>query len=48
MPYTCKSCFCSACGKKATEIWIEKQNAVLPQCEYQHISSQKNLVTKSL
>ncbi|PEQ16023.1 hypothetical protein X973_09575 [Piscirickettsia salmonis] len=38
VPYTCKSRFCSACGKKATEIWIEEQNAVLPQCEYQHIT----------
>ncbi|RNC76528.1 hypothetical protein DA717_15490, partial [Piscirickettsiaceae bacterium NZ-RLO2] len=27
VPYTCKSRFCSACGKKATEIWIEEQNA---------------------
>lgn len=36
--FTCKSRFCSTCGKKATEQWIEKQNAVLPQCQWQHIT----------
>ncbi|QGP66222.1 hypothetical protein PsalMR5_04147 (plasmid) [Piscirickettsia salmonis] len=31
--FTCKSRFCSTCGKKATEQWIEEQNATLPRCE---------------
>ncbi|QGP55000.1 Putative transposase [Piscirickettsia salmonis] len=36
--FTCKSRFCSTCGKKATEQWIEEQNATLPQCKWQHIT----------
>ncbi|APS45989.1 hypothetical protein AVI51_16900 (plasmid) [Piscirickettsia salmonis] len=36
--FTCKSRFCSTCGKKATETWIEEQNATLPQCKWQHIT----------
>lgn len=38
VPFTCKSRACSSCGKKATEIWIHKQNNVLPQTDWQHIT----------
>lgn len=38
VPFTCKSRFCTSCGKKATESWIQKQNDVLPKCEWQHIT----------
>ena len=36
--HTCKSKACSSCGKKATEIWIEKQNNILPNTSWQHIT----------
>lgn len=36
--HTCKSRACSSCGKKATETWIQKQNAVLPATSWQHIT----------
>jgi len=36
--HTCKGKGCSSCGKKATELWIEKQNGVLPDTEWQHIT----------
>jgi hypothetical protein len=36
--HTCKCKACSSCGKKATELWIEKQNGVLPNTEWQHIT----------
>lgn len=35
---TCKSRACSSCGMKATERWIQKQQHVFPDCEYQHIT----------
>ena len=38
VPHTCKSKACSSCGKKATSIWIAKQNNILPNCEWQHIT----------
>lgn len=38
VPFTCKSRACSSCGKKATEVWIHKQNNVLPQTDWQHIT----------
>ena len=38
VPHTCKSKSCSSCGKKATELWIEKQNNILPKTTYQHIT----------
>ena len=38
VPFTCKSRACSSCGKKATEIWIHKQNNILPQTDWQHIT----------
>ena len=36
--FTCKSKACSSCGKKQTEIWINKQHAILPKTEWQHIT----------
>jgi len=36
--FTCKSKACSSCGKKATEIWIDKQNHILPNTSWQHIT----------
>lgn len=38
IPHTCKSKACSSCGKKATELWIQKQNGVLPDTQWQHIT----------
>jgi hypothetical protein len=38
IPHTCKSRACSSCGKKATELWILKQNQVLPNTSWQHIT----------
>jgi len=38
IPHTCKSKACSSCGKKATELWIEKQNQLLPNTGWQHIT----------
>lgn len=36
--FTCKSKACSSCGKKATELWIEKQMKLLPNTAWQHIT----------
>lgn len=36
--HTCKSKACSSCGKKATEIWIQKQLQLLPNTSWQHIT----------
>jgi Putative transposase/Transposase zinc-binding domain len=36
--HTCKSKACSSCGIKATKLWIEKQNNILPKTAYQHIT----------
>jgi hypothetical protein len=36
--HTCKCRACSSCGKKATEIWIKKQNQILPKTSWQHIT----------
>jgi len=36
--FTCKSRFCPSCGKKATDQWIEKQKAILPETNWQHIT----------
>lgn len=36
--FTCKSKGCSSCGKKATEVWIEKQYDILPKTSWQHIT----------
>jgi Putative transposase/Transposase zinc-binding domain len=38
VPHTCKCKACSSCGKKATEIWIQKQNRLLPNTSWQHIT----------
>ncbi len=38
IPHTCKSKACSSCGKKATELWIAKQNQRLPNTTWQHIT----------
>ena len=36
--HTCKSRFCSSCGKKATDAWVSKHLTILPQTTYQHIT----------
>jgi hypothetical protein len=36
--FTCKSRFCSSCGKKATDQWIKKNFDVLPDTTWQHIT----------
>ena len=38
VPHTCKSRFCSSCGKMATEKWIENNYEVLPKTNYQHVT----------
>lgn len=38
VPHTCKSRFCSTCGKKATDNWIEKNFNILPDTKWQHIT----------
>jgi len=38
VPHTCKSRFCSSCGKKATDQWIRKNMAALPDTTWQHIT----------
>ncbi len=35
---TCKSRFCSSCGKKITDQWIAKMQQILPDTEWQHIT----------
>jgi Putative transposase/Transposase zinc-binding domain len=35
---TCKSKFCTSCGKKATDQWIQKHNVILPETNWQHIT----------
>lgn len=36
--FTCKCKLCSSCGKKATELWIQRQNEILPVTPWQHIT----------
>jgi hypothetical protein len=36
--FTCKCRACSSCGKKATEAWVHKQNQILPNTSWQHIT----------
>jgi hypothetical protein len=38
VPFTCKCKACSSCGKKAAEVWIQKQNQILPNTSWQHIT----------
>jgi hypothetical protein len=35
---TCKSRACNSCGTKSTEHWVQTQQHVLPDCEWQHIT----------
>jgi len=35
---TCKSRFCTSCGKKSTERWIHINNAKIPDATWQHIT----------
>ena len=37
-PHSCKSRFCSSCGKKATDTWIQSKFKTLPQTSWQHIT----------
>ena len=38
VPFTCKSRFCSSCGKVACDQWMEKVISwALPEMSYQHI-----------
>ena len=36
--FSCHSRFCPTCGKKATDVWVAKQMATLPQTDWQHIT----------
>ena len=36
--HTCKSRFCSSCGQKATETWIQDKLEKFPQTKWQHIT----------
>lgn len=38
VPLTCKSRFCSSCGKKSTDQWIRKNMSALPDTTWQHIT----------
>lgn len=38
VPHTCKSRFCSSCGKKATDNWIKTNLNILPKTVWQHIT----------
>lgn len=38
IPLSCSGRYCPTCGKKLTDIWIEKQKKILPQCDWQHIT----------
>lgn len=38
VPHTCKSRFCSSCGKKATDNWIKTKFNTLPKTKWQHIT----------
>lgn len=37
-PHSCKSRFCSSCGKKATDDWIKNSFNSLPDTKWQHIT----------
>ena len=36
--FTCKCRFCTSCGRKATENWIQKNNSCIPDTIWQHIT----------
>lgn len=38
IPHSCKSRFCTSCGKKATDNWIANALKTLPHVRYQHIT----------
>jgi hypothetical protein len=38
IPFTCKCKGCSSCGKKSTEVWLQKQKQILPNTSWQHIT----------
>jgi len=38
VPFTCKCKACSSCGKKSTEVWLQKQKQILPNTSWQHIT----------
>lgn len=38
VPHTCKSRFCSSCGKRATDDWIQNSYNAMPNTTYQHIT----------
>ena len=38
VPHSCKSRFCSSCGKKATDNWIKNSFNKLPHTKWQHIT----------
>ena len=38
VPHSCKSRFCSSCGKKATDNWIKTSFNTLPHTKWQHIT----------
>lgn len=35
--HTCKSRFCSSCGVRQTDLWIETYSTLFAECEYQHV-----------
>ena len=35
---TCKCKLCPSCGQKSTEIWMAKQFAILPDCDFRHLT----------
>lgn len=37
VPHTCKSRFCSSCGVRQTDMWIERYTTLFADCEYQHV-----------
>jgi hypothetical protein len=37
VPHTCKSRFCSSCGVRQTDMWIERYTTLFANCEYQHV-----------
>ena len=37
IPHTCKSRFCSSCGKVATDKWVETSLSQLLDVEYKHL-----------
>lgn len=35
--HTCKSRFCSSCGVRQTDTWIERYTTLFANCQYQHV-----------